>query len=114
METMDKKIGEMMGKMAFVAMEEMPKLVSAWCAEGGWPGMEAPKMMGEGALTTEMWEGMLPTWVETGLGKVLPEMEKERVYGLARHIINVVVEQSSQHMTEEARNALMGSTWKNV
>ena len=37
-------------------------------------------------------------------------MEKERVYGLARHIINVVVEQSSQHMTEEARNALMGST----
>jgi len=35
METMDKKIGEMMGKMAFIAMEEMPKLVNAWCAEGG-------------------------------------------------------------------------------
>ena len=35
METMDKKLGAMMGKMAFTAMEEMPKLVSAWCSESG-------------------------------------------------------------------------------
>jgi len=114
METMDKKIGEMMGKMAFIAMEEMPKLVNAWCAEGGWPGLEAPKIMGESTMTADMWEGMLPTWVETGLGKVLPIMEKERVYGLARAIINVVVDKSSSYMTEEAKQALMGSTWKSV
>jgi len=48
--------------------------------------------------------------VETGLGKVLPIMEKERVYGLARAIINVVVDKSSSYMTEEAKQALMGST----
>ena len=45
-----------------------------------------------------------------GLGKVLPEMEKERVYGFARELINVVVEQSSDYMSDSARNALMGST----
>jgi hypothetical protein len=35
MDAMEKKMGEIMGKMAFVAMEEMPRLVQAWCSESG-------------------------------------------------------------------------------
>jgi len=48
--------------------------------------------------------------VETGLGKVLPDLEKDRVYGFARELINAVVNSSSPYMTEDARNSLMGST----
>ena len=114
MESMDRRMGEMMGKMAFTAMEEMPKIMSVFCGESGWPGMEAPKIMGDGTISAAMWEGMLPTWVATGLGKVVPNMDKKRVTELAKNIIAVVKEKAGPVMSEKDRSTFMGSTWAQI
>ena len=113
MELTEKTMGEMMGKMISAAMVEMPRLVKSYCQEGGWPEF-ASKIMDIGDNSADMWEGMMPTWIQNGLGKVLPHMEKERVFGLARLLISTVVEESSPYMSEEASKSLMGSTWGDV
>lgn len=45
-----------------------------------------------------------------GLGKVLPNMDKKRVYSFAREIITTVINEGSPYMTEDAKSSLMGST----
>ncbi len=65
--------------------------------------------MDSGELTAEMWEGMLPTGGATGQGKVLPDMKRERIHGFGRELINTVINESSPHMTAEAKKTLMGS-----